>query len=619
MMNGYLNLQAQEAYEKFQRSRGILGLILVKNTELKSFRDVQNETQAFNNSYLGIMTVPLKKIIGSVGKIEDFDKNFIPKNKIVKLRWCNIYREMISNGNLPPVQLYKIKDEYFAYDGNHRISVAKYLNAVSMEAEVTEFFPSSDQATDVIYWEKFYFFKQTEISEIFSDNAGSYEILLRQIQHFEKKQKAIWNADYTFKDASRLWYKNIYRPIIAIMEINGITEEKRKEKFGDIFIDFLAFKSYLEEGGTRHVGYCYSLINFINNGRKNYNQNWKEAIYLDSYLIELFLNLYKIDIENSLSPEKLEKLLYIRKYFQTNISNEMKIVKKMEKYFNENNLALSPENMDLWNTDFFEPLYNLLNQEIYKREINSFIKSPSLLEDKGRIFLELLAYKKIFEKTYKKKLTELELVLLFILEIAIPLGKIIDDSKLPKEELNNIYFILSKRYANYLSYNSKISFETLYKMYDKEDNKAPQEKLKLLIFSKNQGIPEILLELKAMLSASDSKLLDEIMVKYGKTSNYKTEFYLKEFLEEYAPEDGSAWLNKFEKDLKELSESSEIMVNFNTYLLMEFIKDAPYPYTLTDFYVTILNHCSYLGPDRQYMDIITLANEYVHSFYYELS
>lgn len=617
MINKYLNIEADEAYEKFKRSRGILGFTLGKTEELKSFREVQNELKAFNNSYLGIRTVPLDQIVGSVGKIEDFDKNFIPRNKIVKNRWCNIYKEMVSKGNLPPVQLYKIKDEYFAYDGNHRISVAKYLNSKSTEAEVTEFFPSTDDPKDVIHWEKFYFFKQTEIDEIFTENSGTYELLVRKIQDFEKKIKRV-NQNITFKEAAKLWYNNIYKPITEILEINGINEETRKEKFGDIFIDFLDFKNYLEEGGQKVFGYCYSLIHFLNKSKKNYNLNWKNSIYLDSYLIKLFLNLYKNDIESSLSLDKLHKLIYIRQYFQTNISNEIKIVNKMEKYFNENNLTLSLENMDLWNTDFFEPLYSRLTAEVNKRSIPCFINNPSILEDKGKMFLELLAYKKIYEKSYERKISDLELVLLFILDIALPLGKVIEENKIPKEELPNIYFVLSKRFANYLSLNSEVSFETLYKLYDQGNKNIVQERLKSLIFNKNHGVPELFSSLKASLSSNDAKLLDELLENYGKSFNYKTEFYLKMFKEEYEEKDDITFIQKLSKDFKELANNSEITMNFNTYILMEFIKDSPYPYTLFDFYVAILRHCSYLGPDRHYIDIITLALEYIHSFKYEL-
>lgn len=618
MINQYLNIEAEEAYEKFKRSRGILGFTLGKTEELKSFREVQEETKAFNNSYLGIRKVPIEQIVGSVGKIEDFDKNFIPRNKIVKTRWCNIYKEMVSSGNLPPVQLYKVKDEYFAYDGNHRISVAKYLNAKFTEAEVTEFFPSTDDPKDVIYWEKFYFYKQTEIEEIDSDNSGTFEILVRKIQEFEKKLNYIHPENLTFKEVSKLWYKNIYKPIIDILEINGINEDTRKEKFGDIFIDFLDFKNYLEEGGTRIFGYCYSLIYFLNKSKNNNNLSWKSNIYLDSYLIKLFLNLYKNDVEGSLSRDSLHKLIYIRQFFQTNISNEMKIVNKMEKYFNENNLILSLENMDLWNTEFFEPLYSLLVVESTKREVPCFMNNPSILEDKGKMFLELLAYKKIYEKAYSRKVTDLELVLLFILDVALPLGRVIKDNKIPKEELHNIYYVLSKRYANYLSYNYHISFEMLYKLYDQGNKSVVQERLKNLIFSKNQGIPELFTDLKLVLSPNDSKLLDELMDEYGRSFNYKTEFYLKMFSSEYEPKNELTYIQKLANDVKELASNEEIMLNFNTYVLMEFIKDAPYPYTIFDFYVAIMRHSSYLGPDRHYLDMVTLAMEYIHSFQYEL-
>ena len=378
------------------------------------------------------------------------------------------------------------------------------------------------------------------------------------------------------------------------------------------------FKSYLEEGGKRFFGYCYSLIHYLNESKRNYSRNWKNSIYLDSYLIKLFLGLYKYDVERSLSSERIEKLLYIRNFFNTNISNEIKIVDKMEKYFNENNLFLSPENMILWNKNFLTPHYNLLVSEINKREISCFINNPKLIEDKGRMFLELLAYKKIFEKIYNKKLNELELVLLFILEVAIPLGKVLDEASIPKEELNNIYFLLSKRYAHYLSHNSKIRFNSIYKNYDRSSKSSFQEKLKFLIYGKNADIPETLTELKELLSSTEIKQLNEIMDTYDRTSNYKTEVFLKKLREEFIEENGIVWINKFETDLKSLSENPEVMVNFNTYLLMEFLKDSPYPYTLIDFYVDILNHCSYLGADRQYANIITLAVEYIHSFQYKL-
>jgi hypothetical protein len=42
---------------------------------------------------------------------------------------------------LPPVELYKIGDAYFVVDGHHRVSVARYHEVPTVEAEVTEVRP----------------------------------------------------------------------------------------------------------------------------------------------------------------------------------------------------------------------------------------------------------------------------------------------------------------------------------------------------------------------------------------------------------------------------------------------------------------------------------------------
>ena len=44
---------------------------------------------------------------------------------------------------LPPVSLYKLGDDYFVDDGNHRISVARYHGLPDVEADVTELWPTS--------------------------------------------------------------------------------------------------------------------------------------------------------------------------------------------------------------------------------------------------------------------------------------------------------------------------------------------------------------------------------------------------------------------------------------------------------------------------------------------
>ena len=48
---------------------------------------------------------------------------------------------MLESKLLPPIKLYKIKDEYYAVDGNHRIAAAQELGRFNIAAKIVEFIP----------------------------------------------------------------------------------------------------------------------------------------------------------------------------------------------------------------------------------------------------------------------------------------------------------------------------------------------------------------------------------------------------------------------------------------------------------------------------------------------
>ncbi|RUA07050.1 MAG: hypothetical protein DSY38_03390, partial [Fusobacteria bacterium] len=202
--------EALKAYYKFASKGKILGVSFTKLEELKKFSDIQKELKAYTSSDLGIQNVPLDKIVGSVQKTEDFYKGFIPKNKVVKQRWCDIYIAMLGDISLPPVVLYKIKDEYYVYDGNHRISVANFLNFKSIEAEVTEFFSNEGEDANK-YRKNFEFVKQTNL-DIELTKSEDYKIILSDIESY---------SDVSLLEKSNLWYKNIYQPIVEILTFNN--------------------------------------------------------------------------------------------------------------------------------------------------------------------------------------------------------------------------------------------------------------------------------------------------------------------------------------------------------------------------------------------------------------
>jgi hypothetical protein len=87
--------------------------------------------------YLGLRTVPLASIIGSEGRCRDFDAGFNPRQSATLERWLSVYSAIYQGICLPPVSLIEIRGAYFVRDGHHRISVARKLGKIDVDAEIT--------------------------------------------------------------------------------------------------------------------------------------------------------------------------------------------------------------------------------------------------------------------------------------------------------------------------------------------------------------------------------------------------------------------------------------------------------------------------------------------------
>jgi hypothetical protein len=88
--------------------------------------------------YRGVKDIPVRQIVGSVGRRQDFSRRFHPLRKSMNTRWISV-RLIASNPGWAPIQVYQVGNLYFVEDGHHRVSVANYLHYQSIEAEVWEY------------------------------------------------------------------------------------------------------------------------------------------------------------------------------------------------------------------------------------------------------------------------------------------------------------------------------------------------------------------------------------------------------------------------------------------------------------------------------------------------
>ena len=549
--------EAQSAYKKFLKSsRGILGLNFKKQENLKSFAEVQKEENAYNSVNLGIKEIPLGKIVGSVEKYSYFDKNFVPKNNIVKQRWISIYTAYMVETMLPPVILYKIKDDYYVYDGNHRVSVAKFLNFASIEAEVEEFLPTKDTKDKVIYREHMFFEKETGIEEIILSEPIKYKYLREEIESYTNLLSKRRNKTFTLKEGAAKWYKEIFLPIKVLLEENN-TAESQKNNINDVFMFLLDHKYYLSKNEGKNKGYLYSTIDFINLVKTNGNRNLRDICKIETQeAIDKYIKLAVLD-EELIDPE-----------FQQKKEKKELLKKEISEYFSE---AL--EKLPVRYSEYLSGTGN--QEDIFTEYILEYMK----ILNKGKK-LEILntgsGQQELEDKTEsadfhaEKKIS----VLNYILEIFLPITEIlmwINEENIfsPREygNLQNEFFHLLRLKKILLSEGKSAKYENIM-----------AENIKIAVNTKNidmlYGVKKFLVKEKEkefLKNLEDAEKFKKLLEKYGEIKRYETytDFFI--MLDNYGEK---KFITGIEKDLEEFYSFDEIINEYKTQEVMHMERNT---------------------------------------------
>jgi hypothetical protein len=91
---------------------------------------------------LGLQTIELDSIVGTVDRSREFDRRFRPTSRRLRQRWERINKAMREGEAMPPIDVYRIGELHFVRDGHHRVSVAHALGLEVIDAYVTEIITS---------------------------------------------------------------------------------------------------------------------------------------------------------------------------------------------------------------------------------------------------------------------------------------------------------------------------------------------------------------------------------------------------------------------------------------------------------------------------------------------
>ena len=297
--------QASEDFNKAKNKALISKLSNIMNSkrdDLLSFYDVKEILKPANQVYLGMKSIPINMIIGSEGRYRDFNKHFHPRKEFMRSRWENIDRAHIKDIPLPAIQLYEIGGAYFVRDGNHRVSVARLQGAEEIDAEVislsSEINIVSSMTTDdlkkaVIDLEKKTFYKKTDFLELTGDNdlnftsTGSYDRIYMHIldhKYFSNLDKP---EEIPFSDALVSWYREIYMPIIKIINKERLDSVFQGKNPCDLYIWIVRQWDFQK----RNKGCSYSVTAAAKNFAKRYGSQQRHTTRIIRILLG---NIFRI-------------------------------------------------------------------------------------------------------------------------------------------------------------------------------------------------------------------------------------------------------------------------------------------------------------------------------------
>lgn len=201
--------------------------------------DILSYTEIAVTSNLGLMDIPLSKIVGTktAGRTNAFANNFmplLPESSEFCSKWIALYNHQVNEGLHDPIVAYEFMNRFYVMEGNKRVSIMKYLNTYSISGTVTRLIPKrTDEKENRLYYEFLDFYEVSKHCDIWFTKEGSYKKLLKLMG---KKEGEIWD------ESEQLRFRSAYgRFVEAFRDSHG---EKLPMTVSDAFLIYVEIYGY---------------------------------------------------------------------------------------------------------------------------------------------------------------------------------------------------------------------------------------------------------------------------------------------------------------------------------------------------------------------------------------
>jgi hypothetical protein len=232
----------QEAYRRLSQVAGKR-----QQRPLLSLDEVSKRLRAFEQTYLGIRPIRVDDIVGTVSRVQDFDRDFLPKRSKIQERWEQV-EDSWPEGDFPPILVYEIDGRYFVVDGHHRVAIAKQRGIEMIDAEITQLRsrtplpPDIDIGTIIMAEQQRRFMEESGLGRArpgagieFSRPQGYIEMLEHiKIHGFHLMMER--GEVLSVEDIAADWCDRVYVPTVEAIHREGLPEMWPKATDADMFL-----------------------------------------------------------------------------------------------------------------------------------------------------------------------------------------------------------------------------------------------------------------------------------------------------------------------------------------------------------------------------------------------
>jgi hypothetical protein len=182
---------------------------------------------------VGLQSIQLDSIVGTVGRQRDFDREFRPVSGRTRTRWERIANAQRRGQDLPPISVYRIGDMHFVRDGHHRVSVARAQGLTHIDAYVTEVqtmvgAEGTITVADLpVKGHERLFFERVPLPaaarpEIALSDPWRYAELAEGVEAWGFRVMQGRGELMAREDVAHCWLEDEYRPVVAMLRESGL-------------------------------------------------------------------------------------------------------------------------------------------------------------------------------------------------------------------------------------------------------------------------------------------------------------------------------------------------------------------------------------------------------------